>query len=121
VADPVPDLVALYDCRMTIEEQSRNTKGCRFGARLEWTHVRTPAYLARLLLLLGAALVLWISVGQATAEATPAIRLPCKHRGPRLQLVRVGQWFLPTMARRVYPGAQFLRAYLPPAQLRSFP
>jgi hypothetical protein len=121
LADPLPDLVALYDRRMTIEEQFRDTKGCRFGGRLEWTHFRTPAYLARFLLLLGVALVLWTAVGQAMAEATPAIRLPCKYKGPRLSLVRVGQWFLPLMARRVHLGLHFIQAHLPPPGLRHFP
>src|SRR5262249_52659101 len=41
------DLVALDDRRMAVEEQFRDTKGCRFGVRLEWTPCRTPAYLAR--------------------------------------------------------------------------
>jgi hypothetical protein len=120
VADPLPDLIALYDRRLTIEEQFRDTKGCRFGVRLEWTHLRTPASLARFLVLLGAALVWWTAVGQAMAEAIPTVRLPCKRKGPRLSLVRVGQWFLPTMARRVHLGVQFIRAHLPPPQLRCF-
>jgi hypothetical protein len=120
VADPLPGLIALYDRRLTIEEQCRDIKGCRFGVRLEWTHFRTPASLARLLVLLGAALVLWTAVGQAMAEAIPTVRLPCERKGPRLSLVRVGQWFLLTMARRVHLGVQFIRAHLPPPQLRCF-
>jgi hypothetical protein len=121
LAEPLPDLVALYDRRMTIEAQFRDTQVCRFGVRMEWTHFRPPAYLARFLLLLGAALVLWTAVGEAMAETTPGIRLPCKPKGPRLSLVRVGQWCLPTLARRVYLGIHFIRAHLPPPQLRSFP
>jgi hypothetical protein len=48
---------------MMVEEQFRDTKGCRFGVRPEWTQFRTPAYLARLTLLVGVALVLWTVVG----------------------------------------------------------
>jgi nitric oxide reductase large subunit len=40
---------------MTIEEQCRDTTGYRFGVCLEWSHVRTPAFLASFLVLLGAA------------------------------------------------------------------
>jgi hypothetical protein len=45
--DPLIDIVAWYDRRLTVEEQCRDTKGCRFGVRLEWTPYRTPTYLAR--------------------------------------------------------------------------
>jgi hypothetical protein len=55
---------------------SRDTKGCRFGVKLERTQFRTPEYLARFTLLVGVALLL----------------LPCKPKGPRLSLLRVGIW-----------------------------
>jgi hypothetical protein len=77
--DPLADLVALYDRRMGLEEQLRDTKGCHFGVKF-----RTPQYLARFTLLL------WTAVGQAVAQATPSVRLPCKQKGPRLSLLRVG-------------------------------
>jgi len=38
------ELVAWYDRRMGIEEQFRDTKGCRFGVQLEWTQFRKPRY-----------------------------------------------------------------------------
>jgi hypothetical protein len=119
--DPLEDIVALYDRRMTIEEQFRDTKGCRFGVRLEWTQLRTPAYLARLTLLVGVALVLWTAVGQAVATQAPRVRLPCKRKGPRLSLVRVGIQFVAQLALRVYLGVRFIRAHLPPPQFRHFP
>jgi hypothetical protein len=49
-----------------------------------------PQYLARFTLLVGVALLLWTAVGQAVAQATPSVRLPCKQKGPRLSLLRVG-------------------------------
>jgi hypothetical protein len=75
LADPLVEIVALYDRRMAIEEQF-DTKGCRFGVRLEWTQFRTPAYLARFTLLIGVALLLWAAVGQAIAQASPASACP---------------------------------------------
>jgi Transposase DDE domain len=119
--DPLIDIVALYDRRMAIEEQFRDTKGCRFGVRLEWTQFRTPAYLARFTLLVGVALVLWTAVGQAVATKAPRVRLPCKRKGPRLSLVRVGIQFVAKLALLVYIGVRFIRAHLPPPQLRRFP
>jgi hypothetical protein len=50
---------ALYDRRMTVEEHCRETTGGRCGVRLEWTQLRTPAYVARFTLWVGVALGLW--------------------------------------------------------------
>jgi hypothetical protein len=50
---------ALYDRRMTAEEHYLKTTGGRFGVRLEWTALRTPAHLARFTLLVGVGLWLW--------------------------------------------------------------
>lgn len=121
LAAPLAELVALYDRRMAVEQQFRDTKGCRFGVRLEWTQFRTPAYLARFTLLVGVALVLWTAVGQAVAQQTPRVRLPCKRKGPRLSLLRVGIRFLATWRRTVHLGVRFIQAHLPPPQLRYFP
>jgi hypothetical protein len=88
--DPLIDIAALYDRRMTVEEQFRDTKGCRFGVRLEWTPCWTPSYLARFTLVVGVALVLWTAVGQAVAHHAPRVRLPFQYKGPRLSLLRVG-------------------------------
>ena len=121
LAAPPAELVALYDRRMTVGEQFRDSKGCRFGVQLEWTQFRTPTYLARFILLVGVALVLWTAVGQAMAEATPQVRLPCKRKGPRLSLLRVGIPFVAKLALRVYIGVRFIRAHLPPPRLRHFP
>jgi hypothetical protein len=107
-------------CDCTIEEQFRDTKGCRFGVRLEWTQFRTPPYLARFTLLVGVALVLWTAVGQAVAHTAPRVRLPCKRKGPRLSLVRVGIQYVATLALRVYMGVRFIRLYLPLPHLRRF-
>jgi hypothetical protein len=90
LAAPLAELVALYERRLTGEEQFRATKGGRFGVRLEWTPCRTPAYLARFTLWVGVALVRWTAVGQAGATASPNVRLPGKHKGPRLSRLRLG-------------------------------
>jgi predicted small integral membrane protein len=116
---PLVDIVALYDRRMTVEEQFRETKGCRFGVQLEWTQFRTPRYLARFLLLVGVALVLWTAAGQAVAEQQPAVRLRCK-KGPRLSVPRVGSYYLSQFAQQGLVTARFIQRYLPRPQLRRF-
>jgi hypothetical protein len=117
----VLDIVALYDRRMTVEEQCRDTKGGRFGVRLEWTQFRTPPYLACFTLLVGVALVLWTAVGQAVAHPALSVRLPCKRKGPRLSLVRVGIQYVAAVALRVYLGVRVIRLHLPAPHLRHFP
>lgn len=87
---PARRVLALYDRRMTIEEQFRDTKGCRFGVKLFWTHFTNPVALAHLMMLLGVALMLWLVVGQMAARRTPSLRLPCPKKGPRQSYVTIG-------------------------------
>jgi hypothetical protein len=82
LTEPLGDMVALCDRRMTIDEQFRDTTGCRFGVRRQWTPCRTPVYLARFTLVVGVALVRWTAVGPAVATATPRVRLPVQAQGP---------------------------------------
>jgi hypothetical protein len=121
LAAPLVEFVALDDRRMAIEAQFREAKGCRLGVRLEWTQFRTPAYLAHFTRLDGAALVLWTAVGQAAAETAPKVRLPCKRKGPRLSLLRVGIQLVATLALRVYIGVHFIQTHMPRPRLRRFP
>jgi hypothetical protein len=46
-ANKLAHLAALYDRRMAIEEQIRDTKGARFGLKLVWTQIKTPQALGR--------------------------------------------------------------------------
>ncbi|MDR5695431.1 MAG: hypothetical protein QN121_09190, partial [Armatimonadota bacterium] len=117
---PAIELAALYDRRMGIEQQLRDTKGCRFGVKLAWTQFRTPHYLARMTLLVGVALVLWTAVGHAVMRRDPSMCLPCKHKGPRLSLVQVGIRFLEKLAHMVKLDTRFIRRHLPLPQLRHF-
>jgi hypothetical protein len=114
------EVVSLYDRRMAIEQQIRDTKGCRFGVKLEWTQFKKPEYLSRLMLLVGVALVLWTAVGEAITEQNPGVRLPCKKKGPRLSLLRVGISFLMKVSRMVHIGVKFVRAHLPSPAIRVF-
>jgi len=118
--DSLADVVALYDRRMAIEQQIRDTKGCRFGVKLEWTQFKNPQYLSRFVLLVAVALALWTAVGQAVEEQSPGVRLPCKRKGPRLSLLRVGISFLKKVSRMVYIGVKFVKNHLPPPALRIF-
>lgn len=86
-----PSLVLkLYDRRMTIEEQFRDTKGCRFGAKLIWTQFRDPEALGRFMMLLAVALLIWTLAGLVAAHYDPSLRLVCRKKGPRQSFVTIG-------------------------------
>ena len=86
----VTQVVAYYDRRMTIEEQFRDTKGCRFGLKLVWTQFRNPDHLARFALLLGVAILVWTISGIAAVAARPHLRFNHPTKGPRQSFVTIG-------------------------------
>jgi len=88
--EPVAKVVAYYDRRMAVEEQIRDTKGCRFGAKLYWTQFRKPAHLARFVILLGMALIVWTALGVAAVADDPTLRLPHPTKGPRCSYITIG-------------------------------
>ena len=116
----VSKVVGYYDRRMAIEEQFRDSKGARFGMKLKWTQFTRPEFIERMYLLVGVALLLWTSVGQAVEEEEPKVRLRSKTKGARLSLVRIGCYYWPRMTRRVRLTAKFVREHLPPPRLRLF-
>ena len=87
---PAKDVLALYDRRMTVEEQFRDTKGRRFGAKLFWTQFRDPQALARFVTLLAVALLIWTLAGIVSADMKPSLRLRCRRKGPRQSFVTIG-------------------------------
>lgn len=84
------EVLALYDRRMTVEEQFRDTKGRRFGAKLFWTQFRDPEALARFVALLAVALLIWTLAGIVSADLKPSLRLRCRKKGPRQSFVTIG-------------------------------
>lgn len=117
---PVMELAGYYDRRMAIEEQFRDSKGSRFGLQMEWTQFRTPEYLSRLTLLVGIAMAIWTAVGAAVAQKEPTVQMPCKHKGARLSVLRVGMGYIQCVARQVWVGIEYVRQHLPPVRIRRF-
>lgn len=87
---PAREVVKLYDRRMTVEEQFRDLKGRRFGAKLSWTHFKDPDKLSRFMMLLSVALLIWLVTGTHAADADASLRLKCKRKGPRQSDVTIG-------------------------------
>jgi hypothetical protein len=83
-------VLKLYDRRMTVEEHFRDTKGKRFGVKLYWTQFRNPESIARFLMLLAVALLIWTLAGRKAALDNPSLRLPHPTKGPRQSYVTIG-------------------------------
>lgn len=118
---PLGRLATLYDRRMAIEEQFRDTKGARFGFALVWTQISTPTALARFLLLLGLTIFVLMAIGQIITELRPDARLPSKTKGPRLSLLSVALILAPTFKFSKPLSARAVFDHLPPPVLRDFP
>lgn len=83
-------ILKLYDRRMTVEEQFRDTKGCRFGAKLFWTQFRNPEALGNFMMLLAVALLIWTINGFVAAHYDPSLLFPHPTKGPRQSFVTIG-------------------------------
>jgi hypothetical protein len=116
----VSKIVSYYDRRMGIEEQFRDAKGVRFGLKLKWTQFTKPEFVERMYLLVGIALLLWTSVGQAVEVQEPKVRLRSRTKGARLSLARIGSYYWQRMSRQLKLTISFVREHLPPPHLRVF-
>ncbi len=116
----VSKVVALYDRRMGIEEQFRDSKGVRFGLKLKWTQFTKAEFVERIYLLVGVALLLWTTVGRAVEEAQPKVRLKSKTKGARLSLARIGSYYWQSAIKQWRLTTRFVREHLPPPHLRLF-
>lgn len=117
---PVQDLVALYDRRMSVEEQFRDSKGARFGVRLKWTEFKRSEYLERMYLLVGVAMLLWTAIGAQKEKSDPKVRLRSKKKGARISLVRIGVFYWQTMTKKLRLTTKFIKACLPKPKFRYF-
>jgi hypothetical protein len=81
LSNTVSKVVSYYDRRMGIEEQFRDAKRVRFGVKLQWTQFTKPEFVERMCLLVGIALLLWTTGGQAVEEVEPKVRLWSKTKG----------------------------------------
>jgi hypothetical protein len=111
-------VLKLYDRRMTVEELLRDSKGCRFGGKLFWTQFRDPDALARFLMMLAIALLIWILVGVAAARRDSSLRLPSRNNGPRQSYVTIGTRIAASGASHPRLTAATLDRLLEPPVLR---
>jgi hypothetical protein len=111
--------IKLYDRRMTVEEQFRDTKGKRFGVKLYWTQFRDPEALARFVMLLAVALLIWIIAGARQAHRDPSLRLVSKKKGPRQSFVTIGIRLITSDPAQLVLTVAMLRRWLEPPAERS--
>jgi hypothetical protein len=112
-------VLKLYDRRMTVEEQFRDTKGRRFGVKLFWTQFRDPEALSRFVMLLAVALLIWTLAGQSAARRDPSLRLRHRKKGPRQSYVTIGLRILALESVPVRITAAAILRILEPPTLRQ--
>lgn len=117
---PVAEIVGLYDRRMSIEEQFRDTKGVHFGLKLKWTCFTRGEYLERLYLLVGVAALVWTSVGRFVETQEPQVRMRCRKKGARLSLIKIGTLFFRAVTGKLRLTTKFIKANLPLPKVRIF-
>jgi hypothetical protein len=117
----VAEIAGLYDRRMSIEEQFRDTKGARFGLKLKWTQFEKGEYLERMYLLVGLASLLWTSPGRFVESTQPKVRMRCRKKGARLSLIRIGTLFWRKVTEKLKLTTKFIKENLPLPKVRLFP
>ena len=108
------------DRRVSVEEQFRDIKGCRFGIKMKWMKFATCERIKRLYLLAALALICWTVSGVLATREDPTMRLVSKSKGPRRSFVSIGieaKWLLLKVLRL---GWQKVIELLPDTQTRSF-
>lgn len=117
---PARQIAELYDRRMAVEEAFRDSKGCRFGLKIEWTRFHTGAALGRVLLLVAIAMSVWVLAGQLASQADPTLRLRCRRKGARRSLIAVGMHAHHAIRRVLTLRWTSAHKYWPPPQIRCF-
>ena len=119
--DASPTRVAeIYDRRMAVEEQFRDTKGCRFGLKMEWTQFKTCEAINRMYLLTALAMVAWTAAGIWASYDDPTMRYESKSKGPRRSLISIGIDAKTYIYRVLREGWGYLAAILPETETRQF-
>ncbi len=118
----VAEVASWYDRRMGVEEQFRDSKGCRYGVQIYWTAFEQPERIGRLFVLVGTALTVWTIAGLVVATADPTARLPHKVKGPRRSYVTIGHQAMAAMGYDdedlVVQALAYLREHPPAVERR---
>ena len=120
LACPAEQVAELYDRRMGVAEALRDTKGCHFGLKLEWTAFASPKALERLFLLAAIARVVWYLAALLACRQDPSLRLVSKSKGARRSLFAIGidaKECIPQVLERAFTR---LKELWPPPLIRQF-
>lgn len=118
--EPLGQIAESYDRRMSIEEQFRDGKGCRYGVKLKWMKFKKSEHLNRLYLLLALALVIWTAAGVLACQHDATLRLHSKSKGPRRSLVAVGIQAKHLARKALGMSWSKLLKLWPPPEIRRF-
>jgi len=116
----VTHVVALYDRRMGVEEQFRDTKGARFGLQMQWTQFKKEEHVDRLFLLAGAVLFVLIAIGRIVAQQRPDVRFRHPEKGPRQSYFTVALAWATELPHRMRLGIRIVAQAIPRPDYRHF-
>jgi hypothetical protein len=112
------EVASIYDRRMAVEQQFRDTKGCRYGVEVIWNQFEQPERIGRLFVYVGIALAVWTAMGHEIAEHDPTALLPHRTKGPRRSFATIGRQAMRAAARSLDVTSRWLRKHIPRPELR---
>ena len=115
---PPRGIAELYDRRMSIEEQFRDDKGCRFGMKMEWTKFESCEAISRLFLLAALALIIWTAAGILACRKDRTMRLVSKSKGQRRSFLAIGIEARGCIAKVLRAARQTVLRLLPKVEIR---
>ena len=116
----VRNVAEIYDRRMSIEEQFRDTKGCRFGVKIKWTAFQKPQAVNRMFLLTALSMMVWYAAAWLACRNDPSLRLQSASKGPRRSFLAIGIQARDEAQKVLQWHCKKLLDQWPPAQLRTF-
>jgi hypothetical protein len=117
----VSHVVALYDRRMGVEEQFRDTKGARFGLQMQWTQFQKEEHIDRVFLLAGVVLFVLIAIGRLVSRSRPDVRFHHPQKGPRQSYFTIALVWATSLSDRLRLDIQTVGNAVPRPHYRHFP
>jgi len=97
---------------MAVEEQFRDTKGCRYGVEVVWNLFEQAERVGRFFVCVGIALAVWTAMGHEIAQQDPTARLPHPTKGPRRSLATIGRQAVRGLADPLHITVSWFRGTL---------
>jgi len=112
------EVASVYDRRMAVEEQFRDTKGCRYGVEVVWNQFEQAERIGRFFVYAGIALAVWTAMGHEIAQQDHTALLPHPTKGPRRSLATIGRQAVRGLAHPLHITTTWFRRHTPRPEFR---